>query len=303
MPAPHARSSFYVASRRLLPGRYRARVVLVAGGASAVSLFVLLAGLIASGAGPMAALWFAVAACVASVGLMALWALLRPVAELAEALDHVAPGARPARSDARRDEVERISHGVEMLGRRLDVALREGDPALRDDPLTGLPNRLSVMRRARDEITRCRRKGAPLAVALFDLVDVGLLRKRDGAVAADDALRRTAEALTEALRAYDVVGRWEGDVFVALMPEAEVEHAVGAMRRARDAVAKAEAAVIEGLVLTGVAGVAVLQPEDATLADIAARAERALARARAGFGGGVEAAPGPRSRPATLTSV
>jgi hypothetical protein len=52
-----------------------------------------------------------------------------------------------------------------------------------------------------------------------------------------------------------------------------------------------------------IGGVAVLQPDDATLADIATRAEAALSRAGAASGPPIIAAPGPRTRPANLSSV
>jgi len=106
----------------------------------------------------------------------------------------------------------------------------------------------------------------------------------------------------QSLRAYDLVGRWEGATFVAVLPEAEVENAVDAMRRVRALIAEDRIGMIVGEAVTASAGVAVLQPDDATLADIVARAERALLRAQQ-RGAGVEAAPGPRSRPPRITSV
>jgi diguanylate cyclase (GGDEF)-like protein len=220
---------------------------------------------------------------------------LAPLERLAESL---APhGAQPAR----RDEVGRIADAVALLVRRLDAATRRGDPARLDDPLTGLPNRLSVMRRGRDEITRARRKGSGLSLALFALDAADL--ERLGPLEGDRSLRVCGEILTQSLRAYDVVGRWEGAVFVALMPEAEVENAVEAMQRVRAQIAASKPSATLRRALGCHAGVAVLQPDDATLADIAARAAAALDRARAGPGAPVQAAPGPRTKPATLTSV
>jgi diguanylate cyclase (GGDEF)-like protein len=233
--------------------------------------------------------------CGAAAGAGVTVVALRPLARLAESL---APhGTDPAQAD----EVARIAGAVAVLIRRLDAATRRGDPARLDDPLTGLPNRLSVMRRGRDEITRARRGGSGLALALF-AVDVGDL-ERLGPVEGDRTLRVCGEILTQSLRAYDVVGRWEGAVFAALMPEAEVENAVEAMQRVRAQIAVSKTSAALGRALSCHAGVAVLQPDDATLADIAARAAAALDRARAGPGAPVQAAPGPRIKPATLTSV
>ncbi|MGF1659108.1 MAG: diguanylate cyclase domain-containing protein [Rubrimonas sp.] len=301
MRAQDSRAGFYRASRRVFPNSYRARATVFAAVAAAAPFAASGGAALAGASGAGAALWMAAGALASGLALRGLWLLLRPLGQIAEALRHVGEGARGGAGSG--DEIARISRGVEALGRRLEIASRKGDPSRLDDPLTGLANRLNVMRRARDEIVRCRRKGAPLSVGLFELTHLEEVRAGAGELAADEALRRAAEALAQALRAYDVVGRWDGAIFVALMPEAEVEHAVSAMRRAREHLAVTQRAAVGAAPLGAVAGVAVLQPEDATLADIASRAGKALARARAGFGGGVEAAPGPRTRPAQLSSV
>jgi diguanylate cyclase (GGDEF)-like protein len=220
---------------------------------------------------------------------------LRPLARLADSL---APHGEDRKG---KDEVERIADAVAVLARRLDAATRRGDPARLDDPLTGLPNRLSVMRRGRDEITRARRKGAGLSLALFAVDGADL--ERLGPLEGGRALRVCGEVLSQSLRAYDVVGRWEDSVFVALMPEAEVENAVEAMQRVRAQILASKPSPALGRALSCHAGIAVMQPDDATLADIAARAAAALDRARAGPGAPVQAAPGPRTKPATLSSV
>ncbi len=271
--------------RRRLPLAVAA-CVLASGGTCAAAF--ALAGL---GAGALSAL--ATGALGAAVAGLAARGALRPLGALA---DSVAPPSGGAG-----DEVARIAEAFAALTRRYDAATRRGDPARLDDPLTGLPNRLSVMRRGRDEITRARRRADPLSVALLalDPADLAAL----GAPEGDRALRACGEQLVQCLRAYDVVGRWEGAVLVALMPEAEVENAVAAMERAIAMIAAAGVGGALGRPARAHAGVAVLQPDDATLADIAKRAAAALDRARGSPGTPVHAAPGPRTRPATLTSV
>lgn len=294
-------SGFYRSSRRLAPRRYRLRVALFA---ALAALFPTLAavGLLATAppaaeaAAILAAAGLAAAACVAAVA-----ALLAPVERLGAALRGFAEGsgrAVPADDDA----VGQIARGVEALSRRLEAASRRADPTRLDDPLTGLPNRLAAMRRGRDEIIRARRGGAPLAAAVLAFRDPegGDPSSSRG----EAAFRLAAEAMVQTLRAYDVTARWDGARFAAILPEAEIEHAVAALRRATAAVGDTLSRQGYGAGYALCAGVAVLQPDDATLADIAVRAEAALARALAGGGvDGVEAAPGPRTRPAQLTSV
>jgi diguanylate cyclase (GGDEF)-like protein len=289
---------FYAATRRIFPRSHMLRVMLFAGLGALAPLAMLGATLAVLDvrAAPALAL-LGVTAASAVIALAALAHLLRPVAAIAAALDGFSA------QGGQGDEIARITGGVRGLERRIETLARRGDPAQLDDPLTGLPNRLSVMRRGRDEITRARRKGSGLSVALVEIDDFSLAAAALGPEDIDRALRLVAEAMVQALRAYDVVGRWEGPMFVAVLPEAEVEHAVNAMHRVRNLLAVEEIGRVGETPLTVSAGIAVLHPEDATLADIAARAGAALGRARVRYGSGVEAAPGPRTRPAQITTV
>ena len=292
---------FYRATRRLRPRAYRARVATVAGGAAAAQIIGLGAAFALLDA--PSALWAALApaAALSAAGVWAVWALLAPVERLGAALRGFAEGrvGAPTADDA----PTTIARGVEALSKRLDAAMRRVDPTRLEDPLTGLPNRLAAMRRGRDEIIRARRAGQPLSVAMLAFRDPGAGDGPETAARRDLALRLAAEALTQSLRAYDVVSRWEGLRFVALMPEAEIEHAVSAVRRARGDARMLLSAQGFDEAFDLAAGLAVLQPDDATLADMAARAGLALERALSGAGDGVQAAPGPRTRPAHLTSV
>jgi len=235
-------------------------------------------------------------AAVAGAALWAAWRRLRALTRLARA---VAPFANPRRAPALAgDDIALLGAGVAGLLERLEDTRRRADPARLEDPLTGLPNRLAATRRARDEIARARRAARPLAAALLEISAA----EADGAER-QRILRAASETLAQAFRAYDQVGRWSEAVFVIVMPEAEIEHAVDAVRRARDRIL-ADAAVAQSVAPVSVrAGVAVLQPDDATLLAIAARAEGALARARDRGEGRVETAPGPRTRPGRLASI
>jgi diguanylate cyclase (GGDEF)-like protein len=270
----------------------------VAGRAAALGA-VAAAGPLAAGVGVAAggAPWLLIGgAAISAVAVAALAASLAPVSRIARSAEAFID---PRAADAAADDLRRIALGMQGLEARLEAAARRADPARLEDPLTGLPNRLAAMRRARDEISRARRKSMPLAVALIAVERDPALEPAD----ADRRLRVVAEVLVQTLRAYDIVGRWDADSFVAVMPEAEIEHAADAVRRARNRAADERALTLTGAAVTLSAGLAVLQPDDATLADIAGRAEAALVKARTRGGGAVEAAPGPRFKPGRLTSV
>jgi diguanylate cyclase (GGDEF)-like protein len=262
-------------------------------------LAVLGAALLAPpGDASIAAVWFGGAVVVALLVLARLWQQASRIDRLVNRLS-----AEAGIAAGSRDAAGTIEAAFAAAERRLAAAMRQGDPARRDDPDTGLHSRQTAMRRGRDEITRARRNHHPLAVAVFSL-DIGppsddpRIRGQQ-----ERALRLAAEMAMQGLRAYDTVARWGHDLFLAIIPEAEVENAVTAVERLRSMLADAPA-IRAGEVPPAVhGGVAVLQPDDATIAEIAARAERALGRARSGIGAAVQAAPGPRQRPASLTSV
>jgi diguanylate cyclase (GGDEF)-like protein len=233
---------------------------------------------------------------VGAFAAQAVWRRFGVVARLAQAS---APFANPRnRALFSHDETARLAAGLAGLTETLDETRRRADPARLEDPLTGVPNRLAATRRARDEISRARRASRPLSAALIELSCEGADSETRARL-----IRIAAEMLSQSLRAYDQIGRWRDDVFVTVMPEAEIEHAVAAAQRFRDRVLADPAMRPDGVETVVRAGVAVLQPDDATLLDIAERADRALDRARERGVGRVEAAPGPRSRPGRLVTV
>lgn len=246
----------------------------------------------------MAALLFCAAVAVAAIVLVRLWQQASRIDRLVARL-----AAETGIAVGRRDAAGTIEAAFTAAERRLAAALRQGDPARRDDPDTGLHSRQTAMRRGRDEITRARRNHHPLAVAVFS-IEIGPPSEDPRQRGQQErALRLAAEMAMQGLRAYDTIARWGHDLFLAIIPEAEVENAVTAIERLRTMLADAPPLRAGEAAPAVHGGVAVLQPDDATLAEIAARAERALGRARSGVGAAVQAAPGPRQRPASLTSV
>jgi diguanylate cyclase (GGDEF)-like protein len=101
------------------------------------------------------------------------------------------------------------------------------------DPLTGLPNRRPVWDLVQDTADR----GEAFALAMIDVDRFKALNDREGHEAGDAALQRIALALRESVREADLVGRWGGEEFVAVMP-GTAEHAAAAMERVRRSIAR-----------------------------------------------------------------
>src|SRR5436309_2587820 len=87
------------------------------------------------------------------------------------------------------------------------------------DPLTGLWSRAAALDGLRREIARAARHRAPLAVVLADLDGFERVNRTYGYLAGDAVLREAARRLRSAVRAYDIVGRYESEKFLACIPE------------------------------------------------------------------------------------
>lgn len=87
------------------------------------------------------------------------------------------------------------------------------------DELTGLHNRRGFLLFAEQELARARRYGREAALVFADLDGLKAINDAHGHAAGDEAIRAMADALRSVLRESDVVARWAGDEFVALLLE------------------------------------------------------------------------------------
>lgn len=87
------------------------------------------------------------------------------------------------------------------------------------DALTGLPNRLLLLDRLRQEIGRARRNGSSLAVCYLDLDGFKKVNDKFGHAAGDTVLIEVSRRLLACMRTHDTVSRLGGDEFVVLMTD------------------------------------------------------------------------------------
>ncbi|HEV7994414.1 MAG TPA: diguanylate cyclase [Gemmatimonadaceae bacterium] len=93
------------------------------------------------------------------------------------------------------------------------------------DELTGLHNRRGFSLFADQELARARRHGRIPTLLFADLDDLKTINDVHGHASGDVALKLVASALKSILRESDIVARWSGDEFVALLSDGDLEAA------------------------------------------------------------------------------
>ena len=192
--------------------------------------------------------------------------------------------------------------------------------ASRVDSKTGLLNAGTWEREAATEVARALRTHTSLAVALIDIDHFKTVNDSFGHLAGDRALRTIARALTIFLREYDLVGRFGGEEFALLLPQAKALDACRIAERIRSHIGSMPITVsddpgAEPVTLSISIGVAALDARwdnssGAQLTELLAAADGALYQAKrngrdqvcvvtenARFGAGAEPGPDPADGP------
>ena len=152
----------------------------------------------------------------------------------------------------------------------------------RIDTKTGLLNASTWEREAAVEIARAVRTGSPLALALVDIDHFKVVNDTYGHLVGDKALRAVTDALRSQLRSYDLAGRFGGEEFVVLLPQAREQDAINVAERLRRHIAAMSIPVSDHLEagpsikLTISVGVAALEGTSRELTDMLAAADAAL---------------------------
>ncbi|HEY4754045.1 MAG TPA: diguanylate cyclase, partial [Candidatus Limnocylindrales bacterium] len=127
------------------------------------------------------------------------------------------------------------------------------------DPLTGIANRQAVLGRLDVELARATRYRRPLAIVMVDLDHFKRLNDTHGHAAGDAVLRQVAQRLADNVRSVDVIGRFGGEEFLAVLPETDADAAASLAEKLRRVVAGTPVRLSDGHEVTvtlsaGVAG-------------------------------------------------
>ncbi len=158
------------------------------------------------------------------------------IADLTEVLDVVMQETRVIQLNAQRshDELVQMRDKVEAAEReveRLQTELANASEMVRHDALTGALNRKGMDEALNTEVSRARRHGSKLCLALLDIDNFKKLNDSLGHAVGDTALIHLAKVVQETIRPEDTLARYGGEEFVVLLPDTSLENAVIAMTR------------------------------------------------------------------------
>ena len=152
--------------------------------------------------------------------------------------------------------------------------------AARTDAKTGLLNAGAWQQAVGAQAARAIRSGRPLAVAMVDIDHFKKVNDTWGHLVGDQVLAAIARVLARQLRPYDVAGRFGGEEFAVLLPDATEAGACLVAERLRSGIAATRPLPGSTLRVTVSIGVAVAIPSRADHLDLVAAADEALYRAK-----------------------
>jgi len=176
----------------------------------------------------------------------------------------------------------KASHLMAVVRSRLERSKTLRSYMVRDS-LTNLLNHTTFRSVLAQEVNRCIRQKANLALAMIDVDHFKSVNDTYGHAAGDSVLKGLSRLLQQRLRKSDIVGRYGGDEFVALLMDCGAEKALKIMEEIRVHFSEIEFYPNESrtLFLTLSCGISTF-PEYKTAEELSDSADNALYSAKAG---------------------
>lgn len=151
----------------------------------------------------------------------------------------------------------------------------------RKDALTGLANRRHILQEA-DSLAEAASDSRPMACVILDLDHFKRINDSHGHATGDRVLQAAASCLATLVRSNDHVGRYGGEEFLIILPNASIHEAEAVAERCRAGLAALTIHNDHGSLVAVSAsfGVTLLSANDASVAAAIARADEALYQAK-----------------------
>tara|TARA_B110000858_G_scaffold198442_1_gene265100 strand:- start:68903 stop:69865 length:963 start_codon:yes stop_codon:yes gene_type:complete len=194
--------------------------------------------------------------------------------------------------------VTRASHGfctnllmlLSLRMRSSNISLEESESLqgkfeqqAQTDGLTGVYNRRWLDQMLPRLLQRSEKDGMPFCVLMIDIDNFKKFNDNFGHAVGDKALRIVADTLVTKVRPIDLIVRYGGEEFCALLPETDLQSGIGAGERLRKAIHKIEVCDSNDKPIPGItisAGLAERR-EGESADDMLKRADQALYLAKA----------------------
>ncbi|MBT2774340.1 GGDEF domain-containing protein [Halomonas sp. ISL-60] len=140
------------------------------------------------------------------------------------------------------------------------------------DALTETYNRRHLLDLANAEFKRISRYGLSLCVMMLDIDHFKSINDEHGHTAGDHMLKTVAQVMRSSVRDWDLVGRYGGDEFIIILPEADIHGA--------KVIAERLGQTLKNERLSVSIGIATLELNDHSIADLIDRADHLLMNAK-----------------------
>ena len=151
------------------------------------------------------------------------------------------------------------------------------------DGLMEIFNRRHIMTRFNEEFERARRLKKDLGCIMIDIDRFKSINDEFGHLVGDEALREVSVRIKNAIRIYDVLGRYGGEEFLIVLPDTDFDNTRSLAERIRENV-KADMFLSTDMPLhihlTISLGIARMTEEDSSIDDIIKRADDGLYKAK-----------------------
>jgi diguanylate cyclase (GGDEF)-like protein len=174
---------------------------------------------------------------------------------------------------------ERVRSDNEFIASSLGV-LRQAERNAFTDPLTGLGNRRWMKDMFEREVSRAQHGKQALCLLMIDVDSFKQFNDRYGHIAGDRVLLAVADRLREHLRPTDLIARFGGDEFAALLPQLSLDDAKQAADRLRQKIAEISPPSLSTAITVSI-GIAARRDGDSVGA-LVQRADEAMYGAKAG---------------------
>jgi diguanylate cyclase (GGDEF)-like protein/PAS domain S-box-containing protein len=178
------------------------------------------------------------------------------------------------------DDKLELTAVVRDLSEKLSL-ISELQKAASHDELTGIFNRRQLVIELEREFERYHRFGNGFSIALLDLDHFKSINDKLGHIAGDKVLQHFSENVKKELRSVDIFGRWGGEEFLLVLPEADMDKSQRILQRIKQRLQKEPFdSQDESIVIKFSAGLTTINTDTSTLESLIKKVDKALYQAK-----------------------